>query len=163
MKSLIQMEMLNMLAPNFKLKDYKGMPHSPADFIGQRVILYFYPKDMTPGCTLEAQEFRDHQYEIEDENAIVIGISPDDSKSHEKFCKGENLDFILLSDADAKVAQLYDVWKEKSMFGTKKYGIERTTFLIDETGKIRKIYSNVKPIGHAKEVIEDLKNLKIPS
>lgn len=159
MKSLIQMEMLNMPAPEFRLKDYKGMPHRLKDFAGQPVILYFYPKDGTPGCTLEAQEFRDHIREIEDENAVVIGISPDDSASHEKFCEAENLNFILLSDIGGEVARLYDVWREKKMFGAKHFGNERTTFLIDAQGKVRKIYSNVKPVGHANEVINDLRGL----
>lgn len=160
MKSLIQMEMLNMPAPEFKLKDHTGMPHNIAEFKGKWVILYFYPKDMTPGCTLEAQEFRDHAYELDDLDAQVIGISPDDAASHKKFCEGENLDFILLSDPEGKVAQIYDVWKQKQMFGTQKWGNERTTFLVDPEGKVRKIYPNVKPIGHAAQVIKDLRELK---
>lgn len=165
MKSLVHMEMLNMPAPEFRLKDYRGMPHSLKDFKGKKVILYFYPKDMTPGCTLEAQEFRDHIYEIEDLDAVVIGISPDDSASHRKFCEGENLDdLILLSDIDERgepgaVARLYDVWKQKAMFGAKHWGNERTTFLIDAEGKVRQIYTSVKPIGHAAKVIEDLRAL----
>jgi peroxiredoxin Q/BCP len=159
MKSLIQMEMLNMPAPEFRLKDHKGMPHRITDFIGQPIILYFYPKDMTPGCTLEAQEFRDHIREIEDENAVVIGISPDDAVSHKRFCEGENLNFTLLSDPEGEVARLYDVWKQKNTFGTKTFGNERTTFLIDAQGKIRKIYNNVKPVGHANQVLKDLKEL----
>ena len=160
MKSLIQMEMIGALAPEFSLKDYRGMPHNITEFNGQWVILYFYPKDMTPGCTMEAHEFRDHGYEIDDLDAVVIGISPDDQASHKRFCEGENLDFLLLSDPDGEAARRYDVWKEKTVFGVKKFGNERTTFLIDPEGKVRKIYTNVKPVGHAAQVIKDIEDMQ---
>jgi peroxiredoxin Q/BCP len=116
---------------------------------------------MTAGCTLEAQEFRDHQYELDDLEAIVIGISADDVNSHKKFCQAESLNFTLLSDPDGEVCRMYDVWREKMMFGTKVQGIERTTFLIDKDGKVKQIYSRVKPLGHVEKVIEDLQKFSI--
>jgi peroxiredoxin Q/BCP len=159
MKSLNQMEMLNMPAPDFTLRGHDGRMHSLSDYKGSWVILYFYPKDMTPGCTLEAEEFRDHSYELGDLNATVVGISTDDVASHKKFCEQANLNFDLLSDEDGEVCRLYDVWREKNMFGTKQFGIERTTFLIGPEGKVRKIYGKVKPLGHAEAVIKDLEKL----
>jgi len=115
---------------------------------------------MTSGCTLEAQEFRDHEYELSDLNTVVLGVSMDDVKSHKKFCQAESLNFNLLSDPDGEVCRAYDVIREKTMFGTKQVGIERTTFIIDPLGKVRKVYGNVKPLGHAEEVIEDLRKLQ---
>ena len=148
--------MLGNPAPDFTLKNEAGKLVSLSDFKGGWVILYFYPKDMTAGCTLEAQEFRDHEYEINDLNATVVGISADDVKSHKNFCDALSLNFTLLSDPDGEVCRLYDVWREKTTFGTKHFGIERTTFLIDPEGKVRKLYGRVKPLGHAAEVIKDL-------
>ncbi len=159
MKSIKQMELLGGLAPDFTLPDEDGKMRSLSDYRGQNVILYFYPKDFTSGCTLEAQEFRDHEYEIGDLNAVVIGISADDEDSHKNFCQELSLNFTLLSDADGEASRLYDVWREKSVFGAKHYGIERSTFLIDEKGVLRKIYANVKPVGHAEVVIKDLAGL----
>lgn len=163
MKSLSHISMLGNLAPDFTLKNEDGKLVSLSDWKGSFVILYFYPKDMTPGCTLEAQEFRDHEYEISDLDAVVLGVSTDDVKSHKQFCSAHSLNFTLLSDPDAEVCKQYDVWKEKMMFGTKKEGIERSTFLIDTEGKVRQVYSNVKPLGHVQKVIEDLKKLHAKS
>jgi peroxiredoxin Q/BCP len=161
MKSLIQMGMLGNPAPEFILKDEAGKLQALSDYRGSWVILYFYPKDMTAGCTLEAQEFRDHGYEIGDMDAIVVGISADDVKSHKKFCSEQNLNFTLLSDPDAEVCKKYDVWHEKSIFGAKHWGIERTTFLINPEGVLVKIYDKVKPMGHAQQVIKDLADLRV--
>jgi peroxiredoxin Q/BCP len=159
MKSLKQMELLGNIAPDFTLPDEDGKMRSLSDFKGQNVILYFYPKDMTAGCTLEAQEFRDHEYEIGDLNGVVLGVSADGADSHKEFCREQGLNFNLLSDEDGEVCRMYDVWREKSIFGAKHMGIERTTFLIDAEGKVRNIYANVKPLGHAEKVIEDLRKL----
>jgi len=153
------MSMLGNLAPEFTLRDEDGKMRSLSDYRGGFVILYFYPRDMTAGCTLEAQEFRDHQYELDDLETIVLGVSADDVKSHKKFCQAESLNFTLLSDLDGEVCRMYDVWREKTMFGAKVAGIERTTFLIDKEGKVRQIYSRVKPLGHAEKVIGDLQKL----
>lgn len=151
--------MLGNMAPQFTLKDERGKLVSLSDFLGSFVILYFYPKDMTAGCTLEAQEFRDHEYEIGDLGAVVLGVSADSVASHKKFCDNQNLNFTLLSDPDAEVCKLYDVWREKTIFGAKHQGIERTTFLIDKAGKVAKLYGSVKPMGHAEKVIEDIRQL----
>ena len=159
MKSLAQISLLGNPAPEFTLKDEMGKLKSLSDFRGNFVILYFYPKDMTAGCTIEAQEFRDHEYEINDLEAVVVGISADSVKSHKEFCDNQNLNFTLLSDPDAEVCKMYDVWRDKNVFGAKMQGIERTTFLIDKEGKVRQIYDKVKPLGHAEKVIEDLKKI----
>lgn len=160
MKSLVQVGMIGNIAPEFILKDETGKLRALSEYRGSWVVLYFYPKDMTSGCTLEAQEFRDHEYELSDLDAVVLGVSADDVKSHKKFCSEQNLNFTLLSDPDAEVCKLYDVWHEKIMFGAKHEGIERTTFLINPEGKIVKLYSNVKPLGHAEKVIKDIKDLQ---
>ena len=159
MKSIRQMEMLGSVAPDFTLPDEDGKMRSLSDFRGQNVILYFYPKDFTAGCSLEAQEFRDHEYEIGDLNAVVIGVSADSVDSHKDFCQEQALNFTLLSDEEGEACRLYDVWREKSIFGAKHFGIERTTFLLDEKGIVRNIYSSVKPAGHAEQVIRDLAKL----
>lgn len=160
MKSLSQLSMIGKKAPEFILKDENGKLKSLADYEGSWLVLYFYPKDMTAGCSLEAQEFRDHEYEFNDLNTQIVGISADDVKSHKKFCDLENLNFTLLSDPDAEVCKIYDVWHEKAMFGSKHWGIERTTFLIDPKSIVRKLYSKVKPVGHATLLIEDIQKLQ---
>ena len=158
-KSLTQMSLLGNTAPDFTLKDERGKLISLSDFLGSFVVLYFYPKDMTAGCTLEAQEFRDHEYELGDLEVVVLGVSADSIASHKNFCDNLNLNFTLLSDPDAEVCKLYDVWHEKNIFGAKHQGIERTTFLIDKEGKVRHIYDKVKPLGHAEMVIADVKKI----
>ena len=127
------------------------------DFKGQRVILYFYPKDNTSGCTQEACDFRDNINRLTS-YATVIGISPDSIKSHKSFKEKHSLNFILLSDPEHKLAEKFEVWKEKSMYGRKYMGIERSTFIIDKNGKIEKEWRKVKVKGHVDEVIEYLKN-----
>ena len=125
------------------------------DFKGQRVILYFYPKDNTSGCTQEACDFRDNINRLTS-YAIVIGVSPDSIKSHKSFKEKQSLNFILLSDPEHKLAEEFEVWKEKSMYGRKYMGIERSTFIIDKNGKIEKEWRKVKVKGHVDEVIEYL-------
>jgi len=126
------------------------------DFKGQKVILYFYPKDNTSGCTQEACDFRDNINRLTS-YATVIGISPDSIKSHKSFKEKHSLNFILLSDPEHKLAEKFEVWKEKSMYGRKYMGIERSTFIIDKNGKIEKEWRKVKVKGHVDEVIEYLK------
>ena len=126
------------------------------DFKGQKVILYFYPKDNTSGCTQEACDFRDNINRLTN-YATVIGVSPDSIKSHQSFKEKQNLNFILLSDPEHKLAEDFEVWKEKSMYGRKYMGIERSTFIIDTNGKIEKEWRKVKVKGHVDEVIEYLK------
>jgi peroxiredoxin Q/BCP len=143
-------------APDFKLKDQNGKSISLQDFKGKNVVLYFYPKDNTSGCTAEACDFRDEFPKFGKLNAVIIGISPDSSESHKKFAEKYNLPFILLSDEDKKVLEAYGVWKEKSMYGRKYMGVERTTVIIGADGKIKKIFHKVKVEGHNKEVIAAL-------
>ncbi|MGB9679928.1 MAG: thioredoxin-dependent thiol peroxidase [Thermoanaerobacteraceae bacterium] len=146
-------------APNFVLNNHEGKKVSLSDFIGKKVVLYFYPKDNTPGCTKEACSFRDNIKPIEEKNAVVLGISTDDEVSHKKFIDKLNLPFILLSDKDAKVSLDYGVYKEKNIYGKKKMGIERSTFIIDTKGIIRKIYRKVKVDGHVEQVLEALNEI----
>jgi peroxiredoxin Q/BCP len=145
-------------APDFTLLDQDGNKVSLKDFAGKKVVLYFYPKDNTSGCTSEACNFRDDFPKFIKSEAVIIGISPDSVESHKKFADKYNLPFTLLSDEDKKVLGKYDVWKEKSMYGRKYMGVERTTYIIDESGKIKKIFNKVKVDGHNEEVIEALKD-----
>lgn len=145
-------------APDFSLISDEGKKINLKDFRGKKVILYFYPKDNTSGCTKEACSFRDSIKSFEKNNAVVIGISKDDISSHKKFKEKYNLPFNLLSDESLETIKDYGVWKEKNMYGKKYMGIERTTFIIDEKGIIRKIYPKVKVIGHIEEILNELKN-----
>jgi peroxiredoxin Q/BCP len=120
---------------------------------GKKVVLYFYPKDDTPGCTTEACEFRDLNKAFGKNGAVVVGVSPDGEASHEKFRGKFGLPFVLVSDADKKIVEAYGVWKEKSMYGRKYMGVERTTFLIDEKGRIAGVWEKVKVKGHAEAVL----------
>ncbi len=144
-------------APDFKLLNDKGEEVSLSQFIGKKeVVLYFYPKDNTPGCTTEACSFRDNLPKFTSKNAVILGISPDSVKSHQGFIQKQNLNFNLLSDPESKVAKAYGAWGEKSMYGKKYMGILRTTFLIGKDGKIKKVFEKVKPEGHAQEVLAAL-------
>lgn len=143
-------------APEFTLPDQNGNLHSLSDYRGQKVILYFYPKDSTAGCTKEACSFRDRYPEITEKGAAVLGISKDSVSSHKKFEEKQGLPFTLLSDEDTSVIQAYDVWVEKSMYGRKYFGIERSTYLISEEGVILRTYQKVKPASHADDVMGDL-------
>jgi len=125
-------------------------------FRGQRVVLYFYPKADTPGCTMESCEFRDQDQEFKKKGAVVVGISPDKPAAQEKFRTKYGLPFELLSDDEKTAAQAFGVWKEKTLYGKKVMGIERSTFVIGPDGKIEKIYAKVKPAGHAAEVLNNL-------
>jgi thioredoxin-dependent peroxiredoxin len=148
------------IAPDFTLPATGGKTISLAEFKGYKnVVLYFYPKDNTPGCTKEACFFRDVQGEFEEAGAVILGVSMDSVKSHEKFAEKHNLLFPLLSDEDKSVTSAYGVFKEKSMYGRTFLGIERTTFAIDKNGIIRKVWPNVKVEGHIDEVLEFVKTL----
>lgn len=144
-------------APAFTLQSDAGKPISLSDLKGGTVVLYFYPKDDTSGCTTQACEFRDNWEAVERAGAVVLGVSPDDITSHEKFKRKYALPFPLLADPDHAVAERYGVWGEKSMYGRKYFGIRRTTFVIDAEGRIAKVFERVKPKGHAGEVLEALR------
>lgn len=146
-------------APSFSLKNQNGETVKLSSFKGKNVVLYFYPKDDTSGCTAEACNFRDELPSFSGLDAVVIGVSPDSVESHKKFADKYNLPFMLLSDEDKAAAELYGVWKEKSMYGRKYMGVERSTFIIDREGKISKIFRKVKVPGHNSEVLEALKGL----
>ncbi len=141
-------------APDFKLQDQYGNFHKLSDYLGNRVVLYFYPKDDTPGCTTEACSFRDNFIDYKAAGITVVGISKDSVESHAKFADKYELPFTLLADPDHQVCELYGVWREKSFMGKKSMGIDRTTFLIDEEGKLKDIMPKVDPKGHAEEVLK---------
>jgi peroxiredoxin Q/BCP len=145
------------IAPDFTLTDESGTDHSMADYRGKWVVLYFYPKDETPGCTIEACSLRDARDELADLGAEIIGISKDDASAHEKFKARHLLNFTLLTDKHADVIKRYDAWGKKQ-FGVE--GILRKTFIIDPKGMIVKIYGRVTPLGHGTQVIADLKKLQ---
>lgn len=145
-------------APNFTLKDKDGKEISLSDFLGKKVILYFYPKDNTPGCTKQACAFASAYEDFKTVNAEVIGISKDSVNSHAKFAEKFGLPFVLLSDPDLAAIKAYDVWQEKKMCGKVGMGVVRTTFIIDENGNVEKIMPKVKPDTNAAEILEYLKN-----
>ncbi len=147
-------------APSFTLLDDSGRKVKLADFQGKLVVLYFYPKDDTPGCTKEACAFRDQQQEISNLDAMVLGISPDDVTSHQKFRDKFSLNFPLLADVGHQVAEKFGAWREKNMYGKKSMGVQRSTFLIDRKGKIAKVWKRVQVDGHDAEVLAALKELK---
>jgi peroxiredoxin Q/BCP len=142
------------MAPDFTLPADNGEEVTLSDYRGDKhVVLYFYPKDNTPGCTQEACDFRDRVTEFADLDTVILGVSLDDVKSHEKFIAKYQLPFRLLADTNAEVSKMYDVYKEKNMFGKKKWGIERSTFIIDKDGRLAKIYRKVKVPGHVDEAL----------
>ncbi len=140
-------------APAFSLPSDSGSPVSLKDFKGKTVVLYFYPKDDTSGCTTEACGFRDSWRAVQAAGAVVLGVSPDGPASHQKFRKKYELPFPLLADEDHAVAEAYGAWGEKSMYGRKYFGVLRTTYVIDPAGKIARVFEKVKPRGHAAEVL----------
>ena len=142
-----------MKAPNFTLPDKNGNMVSLSDFLGKKVVLYFYPKDNTPGCTRQACAFALKNKEIENQNAVVIGISKDSVNSHLKFATKYNLPFVLLSDTELSAIQAYGVWQEKKLYGKVSMGVVRTTFLIDEQGNIQAVMPKVKPDNNADEIL----------
>jgi peroxiredoxin Q/BCP len=145
-------------APEFTLQADDGRQVSLSDHKGKSVVLYFYPKDGTPGCTTEAKEFRDAAKEFEKENAVILGVSKDSIESHLRFKRKHSLPFTLLSDPEGRVLDLYGVWKKKSLYGRTFMGTERTTFLINEDGVVEKVYRKVKAKGHAGMCLLDLRS-----
>jgi thioredoxin-dependent peroxiredoxin len=143
-------------APDFTLANQSGKNVTLSKLKGSSVVLYFYPKDDTPGCTKEACNFRDAFADYKKAGAVILGVSPDAPESHAKFARKFDLPFTLLADPDHKVCEAYGVWKEKNMYGRKVMGIERTTFVIGPDGKIEKIYGKVKAKGHAAAVLAEL-------
>jgi peroxiredoxin Q/BCP len=147
---------INQKAPEFSLPDQDGVVHTLTQYRGKKVLLYFYPKDDTPGCTQEACNFRDNYTSLVDAGLVVVGISKDTVKSHKKFAQKYSLPFPLLSDEDTKICQAYGVWGKKKFMGREYMGISRMSFLIDEQGTLAKIYEEVKPKEHTQEVAKDL-------
>lgn len=145
-------------APNFTLKNQEGNDISLVDFLGKKVVLYFYPKDNTPGCTSQACGFAEHYPDFIEQGAVVIGISKDSVESHRKFADKYNLPFILLSDPELIAIQAYDVWKEKNMYGKKTMGVVRTSYLIDEEGIIINAATKVKAKENPMDLLKLLKN-----
>ena len=145
--------------PDFSLPSSGGKPWRLADSGGRKVVIYFYPKDSTSGCTREGIAFRDLHAEFRKARAVVVGVSPDRVASHEKFRDKFGFPFELLSDADKKACALFGVWKEKSLYGRKYLGVERSTFLIDAQGVLRREWRKVKVDGHAEEVLEAVRDL----
>ncbi|MDZ7814457.1 MAG: thioredoxin-dependent thiol peroxidase [Planctomycetota bacterium] len=146
-------------APDFTLKDQNGDEHSLADFAGKWLVLYFYPKDNTPGCTTEAKDFNDAMAEIERMGAKVVGVSPDSVKSHSNFCSKYDLDLILLSDPDKQVLSDYGAWQKKKMYGREYMGVQRSTVLIDPEGRVAGVWPKVRVKGHVEEVSKTLSEL----
>ncbi len=148
---------VNDKAPEFTLPDQNGEPVALKDYRGRYVVLYFYPRADTPGCTIEACEFRDSYKKVEKTGAVVLGVSPDQPKALKKFEEKYGLPFTLLGDADKKVCNLYEVIQEKNMYGKKVMGVARTTFIIGPDGKTKHVFRKVKPEGHADQVLAYLK------
>jgi peroxiredoxin Q/BCP len=145
-------------APDFDVPSSAGKNITLKEFKGKKkVVLFFYPKDNTPGCTVEACGFRDKFKEIEKQGAVILGVSPDGDKAHQKFITKFGLPFVLLSDEDKAVCQAYGVWVKKSMYGKEYMGVARTTFIINKDGAIANVFEKVKPDGHNEEVLEALK------
>ncbi|MDD2522194.1 MAG: thioredoxin-dependent thiol peroxidase [Anaerolineaceae bacterium] len=144
------------LAPDFELPDQEEVTHKLSDYRGKKVVLYFYPKDDTPGCTKEACSFRDSFADFRKHGMVVLGVSKDSVKSHAKFQEKYSLPFPLLSDTDLAVVKAYEVWGEKKYMGKEFMGVLRTTYIIDEEGKIMKVYEKVKPQDHAQEILQDI-------
>lgn len=144
-------------APEFELPASNGETVKLSDYLGKNVVLYFYPKDMTPGCTTEACDFRDQHANFEEVDAVILGISPDPIARHEKFIDKHGLPFLLLADEEHEVAENYEVWKLKKNFGKEYMGIERSTFVIDKEGILVKEWRKVKVQGHADEALQFIK------
>lgn len=147
-------------APALKLTDENGRAVKLADYRGKRVVLYFYPRDMTPGCTKEACAFQADLSEYEKRNAVVLGVSTDDARSHNRFREKYGLKFQLLSDANHETAESFGVWQEKNMYGRKMWGIRRSTFIIDERGRIARVFDKVSPAEHSREVLDALDEIE---
>ncbi|QRK09853.1 thioredoxin-dependent thiol peroxidase [Archangium violaceum] len=144
-------------APDFQLQDQNGNDVKLSQLRGKNVVLYFYPKDDTPGCTREACDFRDEHSALQEAGAVVLGVSPDDTRSHQKFATKFSLPFPLLADTGHQVAESYGVWGEKSLYGRTFMGITRATFLIDTEGKVARVWPKVKVQGHVQDILQTLK------
>ena len=147
-------------APDFTAKDQDGKKVSLKDFRGKKVVLYFYPKNFTPGCTTEACNLRDNYADLKEAGMVVIGVSPDEAESHKKFEEEYELPFTLLADPDKKIIEKYGVWGEKNMYGKKSMGLFRTTFLIDEKGVIYQVFKKPKTAVHSEEILKANADLK---
>lgn len=146
-------------APDFSLPDQDGVMHSLSRYRGKKVILYFYPRDNTPGCTKQACGFRDLYPQFTEKGAVVLGVSKDSVASHKKFQEKDQLSFPILSDTELQVIQAYDVWKEKKLYGKVSMGVVRTTYLIDENGIISKAFGKVKPAQNPEQMLEELNDI----
>jgi len=146
--------------PKFEASDANGNKVKSSDFKGKKHVIYFYPKDFTPGCTTEADEFSKDYSKFQKEGIEVIGVSPDDVESHKKFCEKMGIKFPLLADTDKEISQKFGVWGKKNFMGREYMGVMRSTFLVDEKGKIFRIFPKVKPAGHSKEVLEEFSKNK---
>ncbi len=151
---------IDIKAKNFALPDQNGKEHTLKQYLGQWVILYFYPKDDTPGCTVEACSFRDNFAALKRAGIVVLGISTDPVKKHAKFVEKYQLPFTLLSDEEKRVVMLYDVWGKKKLMGREYLGTHRVSYLIDPAGKIAHVFDPVKPAGHAEAVLDLVRTLK---
>ena len=147
------------LVPKFEINDANSISIKSSNFKGKKHVIYFYPKDFTPGCTTEADEFSKDYKKFQKEGIEIIGISPDDVESHKKFCDKMGIKYPLLADVDKGVSKQFGVWGKKQFMGREYLGVTRSTFLVDEKGKIFKIYPKVKPAGHSKEVLDDFLKL----
>lgn len=151
---------LNTKAPDFEAQDQEGKRHKLSTYLGKWIILYFYPKDNTPGCTKEACNFRDNYHQLQNRGVVILGVSKDSGQSHAKFAQKHNLNFPLLVDTDKKIIQSYSAWGVKIFMGREFEGTKRMTYLINPKGKIAKVYEKVNPLFHCKEIIEDLEKFK---
>jgi thioredoxin-dependent peroxiredoxin len=145
------------IAPDFSFSDYKGINTKLSDLRGRRIVLYFYPKDFTPGCSTEATEFARDYEKFKAENIDILGISPDDEESHSKFREKMNIPYHLVPDTDFTISKRYAVYGPRNFMGKEYIGVSRTTFLVDQNGVIIKIFNKVKPLGHSLEVLQEFK------
>ena len=144
--------------PKFELEDSEGKKIKSSDLKGKKHVIYFYPKDFTPGCTTEADEFSKDYNKFKKAGIEIVGISPDDVNSHKKFCEKMGIKYVLLADTDKEVSKKFGVWGKKKFMGREYMGVMRSTFLVNEKGKIFKVFPKVKPAGHSKEVLDSFKN-----
>jgi peroxiredoxin Q/BCP len=145
------------VAPDFSFRDYKGINTKLSDLRGRRIVLYFYPKDFTPGCSTEATEFARDYEKFKAKNIDILGISPDDEESHSKFREKMNIPYHLVPDTDFTISKRYAVYGPRNFMGKEYIGVSRTTFLVDQNGAIIKIFNKVKPLGHSLEVLQEFK------